>query len=239
MLAVFAWFERSPRSPFAYPAMYRPSLRAATAVVCILQLVAMSTVAEAQAPPESESGCFVGKPMPRCKTFWLTELGYYHRAMGTGFIQEFETASFDRPDLGNHYTLDIGFMSNRGPRTAIGGTVHLGADGSGVRIGLKGRHRRWIAGKGVMDVSAGVLRAGIRAPYPELNEAAYGLTGDVALGWRDWAALTVRADVLRGDGRTVSALYGGVRFGSYPAIVGTVAAAAYLALLFAAYGAGT
>jgi hypothetical protein len=219
--------------------MPRPFVRVAVAVVCILQLVAMSTVAKAQAPPESESVCFVGKPMPRCKTFWLTEFGYYHRALGTGFIQDFETASFDRPDLDNHYAWDIGFMSNRSPLTAIGGTVHLGADGSGVRIGLKGRHRRWIAGNGVMDVSAGVLRAGIRAPYPELNEAAYGVTGDVALGWRDWAALTVRADVLRGDGRTVSALYGGVRLGSYPAIVGTVAAAAYLALLLFAYGGGT
>jgi hypothetical protein len=166
-------------------------------------------------------------------------LGYHHRAIGTGFIQEFETASFDRPDLDNHYTWDIGFMANRSPRTAVGGMLHLGADGSGVRIGLKGRHRQWIAGNGVMDVSAGVLRAGIRAPYPELNEAGYGITGDVALGWRDWAALTVRADVLRGGGRTVSALYGGVRVGSYPAIVGTVAAAAYITLLLFAYGGGT
>src|SRR5687767_9744145 len=178
--------------------MCRSTVRVALAVACILHVVAMSTVAEAQAPPESESGCFVGKPLPRCKTFWLTEFGYYHRAIGTGFIQEFETASFDRPDLDNHYTWDIGFMSNRSPRTAIGGTVHLGADNSGVRIGLKGRHRRWIAGKGVMDVSAGVVRAGIRAAYPALHEAALGLTGDVDLGGWEWAAVNVGADVVGG-----------------------------------------
>jgi hypothetical protein len=177
--------------------------------------------------------------MPKCTTFWLTEFAYYRRFTGTGFIQDFETASFDMPDLEDHYSWDIGLMSNRSPRTAIGGTLHLGGGGSGMRIGLKARHRRWIAGKGVVDLSAGVLRAGIRARYPELNTPAYGITGDAAIGWRDWAALTVRGDVLRGSGRTASAVYGGVRVGSYAAIVGTVAAALYIALIVAAYGGGT
>lgn len=219
--------------------MRRSPVRAALHAVCLLQLIAVPAAAKAQSPPEPASNCFVGRPMPKCKTFWLTEFAYHRRAIGTGFVEDFETASFERPDLDDHYSWDIGVMWNRGPRTALGGTLHLGGGGSEVRIGLKGRHRRWIAGKGVMDVSAGVLRATVRAPHPTLSAPGYGLTGDIALGWRDWAALTARADVLRGDGRTVSALYGGIRLGSYPAIVGTVAAAAYIALLLAAIGSGT
>lgn len=218
--------------------MRQSLVRLAIYAVSILQLVTTPPVAKAQASSKGAE-CFVGRPMPMCKTFWLTEFGYYRRAMGTGFIQDFQTASFERSNLDHHYSWEIGVMSNRSPRTAIGGTLHLGADGSGVRVGLKGRHRRWIAGKGVMDASAGVLRAAVRAPHPTLTAPGYGVTGDVAIGWRDWAAITVRGDVLRGDGRTVSALYGGVRVGSYPAIVGTVAAAAYIALLFAAYAGGT
>jgi hypothetical protein len=78
------------------------------------------------------------------------------------------------------------------------------------------------------------MRVVVRRPYPELDRQAFGITTDASLGWRDFGALTVRADVVRGGGRTASALYGGARLGSYPAVVATAAYAALIAAFIAA-----
>lgn len=199
-----------------------------------------AAVAQAgQAVQDSAGFCFTGRPLPRCKTFLLTEAGQYWFLKGTEFTQQRDTHTFELADLDAHLSWEIGVMSNLNPNSAAGGTVLIGVDGNGGRFALKGRYRRWLGEKGMLDMSAGALRASLRAPHNELNATGYGITGDVALGWRDWAALTVRADALSSGDRTVGGVYGGVRLGSQPAIIATTVFVALIAAFIASYGAGT
>lgn len=196
------------------------------------------SAAVAQAARDSAAFCFTGRPLPRCKTFLLTEFGRYWLMTGTEFSQQRDMYTFDLPDLDGHISWEIGAMSNLNPNSAAGGTILFGIDGNGGRLALKGRYRRWLGDQGMLDASAGALRASLR-PHPNLSAIGYGITGDVALGWRDLAALTVRAEALSSGDRTVGGVYGGVRLGSYPAIIATAALAALIALFIASYGAGT
>jgi hypothetical protein len=200
-----------------------------------LRVVIVPANVGAQTTPDSGSVCFEARPLPECKTFWLTEAGYYRPVIGTGSTQRNQTAGFDGPELARYYSWELGGMSNRSRRTAVGATFLIGMEG---RFGLKGRYRRWLPNRGFVDASAGALRAMVHLPAPHFDTPSYGITGDVALGWRDWAAITVRADALRGGGRTTAALYGGVHLGSYPAVLATAAAIAYGVCLGASFAGG-
>lgn len=200
-------------------------------IFCIACTVAVAKVAGAQATPVTAAACLAGKPLPQCKTFWITEVGYYHRVFGGGSIQDVPPGAYRRPGLDDHFSWELGRMSNRSPRTAVGGTLLAGGGGSNWRFGLNGRYRRWVSARGTLDVSAGPLGVVTRSPYPQQRTSGYGIAGAVALGWNDWAAVTVNADAVRGRGRSASALYGGVRLGSYPAIIATTGIAAFFGLL--------
>ena len=180
--------------------------------------------------------------MPRCKTFLLTEAGQYWRMTGTEFTRQLDAHTFSLPDLEGHLSWELGLMSNRSPHNALGGTVLIGVGGNGGRLAVKGRYRRWLGEQGTLDLSVGALRASHRPSGDRqyaTSEFAHGITGNVALGWKDWAALTVRADALSSGDRTISGVYGGVRLGSQPAILATAAVAALAAVLIATYGGGT
>lgn len=194
-----------------------------------------------QTTSESRSHCFSPRQLPECKSFWLTEVGYYRRAAGGGSFQSNSPAG-RRPDLDNHFSWELGGMWNRSARTALGGTVLVGGGGggSGLRFGVKGRYRHWTSKRGSVDISAGPLYAVTHSDYPQLRASGAGVSGDVSLNWKDWAAVTVRAEALRGGGRNAGAAYTGFRLGSYPAVFGMATMAAFLGLLTLAYsGEGT
>jgi hypothetical protein len=201
---------------------------------------ALPTTATGQAADDSEFDrfdCFRGRPAPRCRSFWLTEVGVYARVAGTGFTSRITPEPSARHHLGTHVTWEVGGMANRGTDRAVGATLLLGAGlNDGVRVGFKGRYRRWLGSSGAtLDLSAGPLRTEVQVPYPRSAAPALGLTGDVTLGWKELAAVTVRGEVLRtNDHRTVAAVYGGGRLGSYPALVTTAAGAVVVAVLAAA-----
>ncbi len=112
-------------------------------------------------------------------------------------------------------------MRNRDPQHAVGATLHLGSGDGRIRLGIKARHRQWFGRAGTFDLSAGALRAEVpAAALGAAGVSAYGVTGDASLGYGDLAAVTVGADVLRGDGRNQRAIHAGARVGSYPAVVG-------------------
>lgn len=210
----------------------RGSVYVGLSTLCIACAAGVPAVAGAQGASDTAAACFAGNPLPQCKTFWITEVGYYHRAFGGGSLQQsVPPGAYRRPDLYNHFAWELGRMSNRGPRAAVGGTLLIGGGGSGFRYGVKGRYRRWVGERSSLDVSAGPLGVVTRSQYSEPRISGYGITGGVALGWKDWAAVTVNADAVRGQGRNAGALYGGVRLGSYPAIVATAGIAAYIGLL--------
>jgi hypothetical protein len=190
-------------------------------------------VAAAQPAPDTARACFAGRPLPECTTFWITEVGYYHRAFGGGSIQPVPPDFPGRLDLDNHFSWELGRMSNRSLRSAVGGTILIGGGGSGLRFGVKARYRRWLSERSALDLSAGALGVVTRLPYSQPSPRGYGITGDVAVGWKDWAAINVRADAVRGEGRNAAAVYSGIRLGSYPAIIATAGVAAIVALLIA------
>jgi hypothetical protein len=204
-------------------------------ILCLLPVAVTPNLVTAQVTPDTGKACFAGRPLPECRTFWLIEVELFHRSFGSGSIQRVPTPGYHRPDLNNHASWEFGGMSNRSGHTAVGGTFLFGLGGSGVRFGLKGRYRRWVTEQGFVDVSAGPLHAATRSQYPQLRASGNGITGDIALGWRDWAAFSVRADAVRGGGRGASAVYVGGRLGSYPAIVATAGITAFVALIYAAY----
>ena len=200
-------------------------------ILCVLCALVLPALAGGQAAPDTGKACFTASPLPECRTFWVTEVGYYKRAFGNGVFPASPLPGERRPDLDSHGSWEVGLMSNRSPRTAVGGTVLVGIGGSTLRLGLKGRYRRWIPERKFVEVSAGALRVATNTPYSQGRITGFGITGDVSVGWRDWVALTARADAVRGSGHAASAVYGGVRLGSYPAIVATAAVAAYIGLV--------
>ncbi len=191
--------------------------------------------AQTQTNSEPKRVCFRGRPAQYCRAFWLTEAGYYRRLSGSDFVEAYPTQSFDREHLSSHWSWEIGAMVNRQSMSALGATVLLGMDGIGNRVGLKGRYRRWLDRQGgTLDLSAGVLKAQAAGSFPDWASDAGGLTADVSLGWGDLIATTARVDLLRRrDGTMVNAVYAGARLGSYPAVIGTTAAAIVIGTLVA------
>jgi hypothetical protein len=190
--------------------------------------------------------CYRGRPAPKCQRFVLTEVGYYARAAGSRetFTNSYTgndglpaTSSYTQDDIASQLTWEVGLMANRGPRAALGATLLLGIGHGGGDIGLKGRYRRWLSPDGVaLDVGAGVISGSMDGASGGVT--ASGLTTDVALNAADYGAVVLRMDVMRAEGRTASALYGGVRLGSRPAIAGTGVLALGFVLILAALAGG-
>lgn len=198
---------------------------------------AVVTPATAPVPQVHPKLCFRGQALPKCRAFFLTEVGFYARAAGTSRSYTEPTVNGTQVtrrlrDLDSHLSWDLGYMTNLDIAHAAGGTVMLGTGDAGIRMAAKGRYRWWLdGGRGVVDISAGVLSAGVRNPERQNTARGVGLTAEVASGLGDYFALTARADVLRADDRNVAAVYGGLRLGSYPAIVANVVGGTLLILL--------
>ena len=147
---------------------------------------------------------------------------------------------FSSPELEEHWDAELGMLVNTGPRTAWGGSVGVGA-AEHARFSVKVRHRRWLGWLAAADVAAGIVRTGRRVPDPDLCCSkvvpGYGLTGDLAIGFVDWASLTARADLVWADGGdgAATAAYAGLSLGPAPSAAVTTGLAV-LVLLFIASG---
>ncbi len=191
--------------------------------------------AQASAP---DRFCFRGRPAPRCDRFMITEVGLYGRMAGsvTRAVQPgfdgVPPSTFTERDLSNQLSLELGAMKNRLGGTALGATV-MASFGTSASLAIKGRHRRWLSPGGTaLDLGVGPVLVGRAHSGGGPNTP--GLTADVALNARDLGALVLRADVLRARDKTATALYGGARVGSQPALVATGALAVGLYLIIQA-----
>lgn len=190
--------------------------------------------------------CYRGRPLPQCKRFVITEVGYYGRAAGSRetFTYTYPTTdggqqevSYTENDIGSQLTFEVGLMGNRGPRAALGATLLLGLGTGGADVGLKGRYRRWLTPDGIaLDLGAGIVSGGGNSR--DGRATGNGVTADVALNTADYGAIVLRMDALRLNGHTASAVHGGVRLGSRPALIGTGVLAVGLILLIAALSQG-
>lgn len=199
----------------------------------------------AAAQPRAERAfCWAGRPAESCRAFLVAEGNAYVLAAGSTYRRYgygHDEVTRERHLVG-HVGWELGAMTNVGPRDAVGATLLVGGDANGVRVGLKGRYRRWMGRRAAMDVGAGVLHARRAEPFPQAERrgnhavAVTGLTGDVAVGLTDWASVSVRGDLLwDADGRPATGVYGGLKLGTRPAIAATVVpiAAALVAVLAA------
>ena len=182
------------------------------------------------APRATSARCFLPRPLPACRGFVVTEVGYFASVLGTAAGNRYAGSS---RALDSHVSWELGYMRNRDDGTAMGGVLLVGADHRGARIGAKIRGRRWLAHRGTLDAGAGVVSAGVLAQEASYAGRGVGPTADVSLGWRDIAALSLRADAIRTAGRTSVGVYGGARLGGVPALVATAAAAIGVAILAA------
>jgi hypothetical protein len=165
--------------------------------------------------------CLMGRPQPTCERMLFAQFTYYPHD------NRFS-------ELGAPLEWEVGALVNRGPEEAVGGTVVLGVDGSGVRTAVKARYRRWIGRYTALDAAGGLAVAQRRwTPSAPDDRAAFGVTGDVTLGLTDWASVGIRADLLWSNGEPVSATYGAVRLGTLPGVVVSVLGYAFLRALSA------
>lgn len=172
----------------------------------------------------TEGKCRRAKPEPACRTFWVTEIGVFGPLAGTRV-----DSGSSRRHLEASLTGEFGIMRNRGT-AARGVLLSLGTGSSGNRFAIVGRHRRWLNAGANLDLTGGLV--GAQGRYVrEAEETAYGLTGDIALGWRDAGAIVVRSDLLRGNGRTLNSLHAGVRVGSPATMVAALVGILGLAML--------
>ena len=149
---------------------------AACAMVPFTPLVAQSPSGPpAVAAPHKTHWCFRGRPKPTCDNFWITEFGF---AKGV---------TNDQPDdSGGLLTWELGWMVNRGTRTALGMAAFFqGRTGDGIAttgIGIRPRFRWWMNRTISVDFAPGIVLHG-SGPGP-------GFSGNVGFNFGDHAALT-------------------------------------------------
>ncbi|MCC7053028.1 MAG: hypothetical protein IT355_07140 [Gemmatimonadaceae bacterium] len=189
-------------------------------------LAAQSAAAAAGKPPRLT--CFRGQPLPACRRFVLTELGFLRNVATTsrpavGYDGTVYPGLRDE-DHASEILVELGMMANRGPNHAIGGALVLGPD-----VGAKVRYRRWLDTSGLaVDVGAGIVRE------RRFRSRSAAVVGDVALNFSDYGAIVLRGSASHRDGRLATGLHAGARLGSKPALIGGTAVAIGFALLYAA-----
>lgn len=165
--------------------------------------------------------CFRGRPLPECKSFWITESGaFYHLNAHAGDRWS------DREIYENlYYTWEIGVMVNRSSRTAYGGTFYVGWDGyiNDARLGFKGRWRWWLSPHTALDLSPGILFSDKISDSPIwcLSASLCGNDRIMVIAQVEmvtWKKIRSNNIGYFGEG-TDLLLYGGLRFGAEAGIV--------------------
>jgi hypothetical protein len=235
-----AGVERDPMSTFDVRGLARWSQAAMlTAVIGFQPLAAQIEPATGAEPPRV--GCFRGRPLPACKSFWITEmLGETPLAQTTYRVQSggyaYPIESFE-----DQLEWNLGHMVNVSERYAVGGLLSAGTAGGSTLSGVKARGRRWLSEGLSLEVDAGLLR---QDSYPS---AANGVTLAARLNIRDQGAFYIRWDGIGlpenpypipgsyDPGGFQQAFSVGAGLGSIPALVGTGALGLGVLLLFLAW----
>lgn len=214
------------------PAARRTRAAAARLAVSLLWVLAAGVDAAAQAatPDAPQIGCFRGRPLPDCRSFWIVEmqgstpLAQTERGVTWSGGQTVAREAFDHVLEWN-----LGHMANLTPTFALGGVVTAGTGSDGPFTGLKLRARRWLTSEVSLEVEGGLMQTNaMNTRFP----AETGGTADVRLNIRDqgsfyvrWDGVTLSEQVLGPDyadpGGFQQALSVGVSAGSVPALVGS------------------
>ncbi len=173
------------------------------------------------------------KPYPRCRSFLVTDLGYFLR------LTPLPRTVTDAEEKARNYVVsNIGYMQNINRRYAIGFSnflaTYLGQE-YGVNWGVKLGFRKWLNERSSVDLSPGII---LWHYSDDRNWKTPGFTGSIDLKWRQALGISLiaeyvpsRAPMLEND----LGIYLGVELGSLPGLIATgVGAAGMLTLLWVA-----
>lgn len=175
---------------------------------------------------------FRGRPLPECRTFFLTEFGFRMQLAGTHLYSGEETPSYLTQ-------WEFGLMKNMNPKYALGGTLFamLTEDAAEFHFGFAPRLRRWLNPNFSLDFSPGVV-------FASTNHAFHGpgLSAGLRIGYKDYVALMASLEVMKKDTwmgapngateeKTYKAFYLGAMAQSKPAVVAALATTAAVAVI--------
>ena len=116
------------------------------------------------------NACFQPRPMPACRSFWITEFGVQW------FVSQPPGVNDKRRWLA---TWEVGWMRNRTSNDAVGGSVFVAANDNAFRSGVRARYRRWTGGETAVDVSPGLIVFQTDEPAVRQGDPV-GVAGQVA-----------------------------------------------------------
>jgi len=211
-------------------------------------LRAQSHAPDAPAPPAASVGCFRGRPLPACRSFWLVEMqGSTPLAQKSRMVQWGPGNPEIRRDAINEVLeWNLGHMVNVTPTWAVGALFTLGTGNDDVLTGMKLRARRWLSRDLSLELEGGVLRTNAdNSVFPGVS----GSTADLRLNIRDQGSFFVRWDGVRvppadpiftqdghiDPGGFQHGISVGASAGSIPALIGTGALGLAYTILLALY----
>ncbi len=211
-------------------------------VVALLTAAGCPKSTQAQETDGPRIGCFRGKPLPACRSFWITEVQGAFPVVQTRHTISFGDATpAVRDAFGSVVEWNVGHMVNLNRRWAVGGEVTVGSGGTNLLTGLRARGRRWLGPSIGVEAEVGVR-------WSDADHLAPGGTAGPSVGVRvnvrDQGAFFVRWDALSlsqrgGDGGFFDrggpqhALSVGATAGSVPALVATGALGLGFAVIIA------
>lgn len=200
-------------------------------MVLLAGTLAPAEPAMAQDQAKPRIGCFRGKPLPDCKSFWIVEI--------QGVLPAFQTrrtityvnigSSMRVSSFSNELEWNLGHMVNVDGDWALGGELTLGT-GRYDRAALRVRGRRWLNPDVSVEAEAGVRWSS--GDYSAAPATPVGPTLGARLNIRDQGAFFVRWDAYSlpeipassgydDPGGTQHALSVGVAAGSVPGLAAT------------------
>ena len=200
------------------------------------------------AAAQQQIGCFRGKPLPDCKTFWIVELqGVVTVLQNTRTVTsggDPRPYTWDVEAFDHAVEWNVGHMVNVGRGYAVGGVITVGSGGYDPLTGLRVRGRKWLGPDLSVELEAGVISSD--ASYTA-NRTFNGWTSDLRLNIRDQGSFFVRYDGVSvadqsypfnnylDPGGVHHGLSLGASAGSVPALVGTGALGVVYAVLIGVY----
>lgn len=194
--------------------MRRRMRRAAAAIAA----ATLGWIAPAAAQTTAGGGraCYQPRPMPACRSYWVTEFG--------GAWYTAPPSGGRTPDRRRFVvTWEVGYMRNRATHDAVGATLFLTTNDQFMRSGVRARCRRWMADGVAADIAPSLIVLQADDDLEVRARPGVSLQGGVHLG--RWVGLTSELEATSGGVRLLS----GLRVGSY------AGAAAGLALPVAAF----
>jgi len=162
-------------------------MRIRRAVLATLLAVVVSSLADLNAL--AAQTCFAAHPLPRCRSYWITEAGLSVRLDPHGW-----TPSGPETESGSA-TLELGYMVNLSPRSALGAAVFLRGGEPVGGIGFRPRYRRWFNSHVSLDVAPGIVLKTLGGGQFALKAPTF--SGQLGLNLSSGFALTSQVDVAR------------------------------------------